>query len=262
MGVFCEKGYFMFVRILGFTIPSYGLMITIGVIIANLLAIWILKKNRMDGNDFIIIEAYTFLGAFIGAKLLYFIVAYSDIEWKRMLDPSYCSQVMQGGFVFYGGLFGGLFCIWIGGRIHKIQVSRYVAYFIWLVPLIHAFGRIGCHLAGCCYGMPYHGSLAIVYGDGSLAPRGIELFPVQLIESIALFIISGVLFVLTVRKKTESTLIIYLASYSSLRFVLEYFRGDSVRGRCLWFSTSQWISILIWFGIVFFIRIRSRKNKN
>lgn len=64
-------------------------MIAMGVIIANLLAFWLLKRYKLDSNDFIILEAYTFLGAFIGAKLLFLLVSYSMIDWSRIFELTY-----------------------------------------------------------------------------------------------------------------------------------------------------------------------------
>ena len=59
----------VFITILGLTVPSYGLCIAAGMITANLAAFVLIRRRRMDGNDFIILEAYTILGAFLGAKL-------------------------------------------------------------------------------------------------------------------------------------------------------------------------------------------------
>ena len=70
---------------------------------------------------------------------------------------------MRGGFVFYGGLLGGLFGIYLGGKILKIPVWEYAQNTIPVIPLAHGFGRLGCLMAGCCYGVPYDGVL-----DGEL----------------------------------------------------------------------------------------------
>ena len=70
----------IYLNILGFHIPSYGLMITLGVILANVFALYPLKKYKLIFDDFLILEAYTLLGAFIGAKLLYLIISYREID--------------------------------------------------------------------------------------------------------------------------------------------------------------------------------------
>ena len=154
-------------------------MIASGVIVANLIAMFVLKKIKLDLNDFLILESYCFLGAFVGAKILYFIVSIDEIDWSRFFDIKYFNQLMLSGFVFYGGLIGGLLIILLGGKVHKIKSTEYIRNFVFLIPLIHSFGRIGCFWAGCCYGIPYKGIGAVIYPENSFAPSGINLFPVQ-----------------------------------------------------------------------------------
>jgi len=226
-------------------IPSYGLMIALGVVLANVVAMFVLRKTKLDLNDFILTEAYCILGAFIGAKGLYLIVSAGGIQWNQMLNPSYFNQIMQGGFVFYGGLIGGLLFVCLSGKLHKIDSGVYVRNFIFLIPFIHAFGRVGCFLAGCCYGRPYEGIGAVVFPEGSYAPAGIRLFPVQLVEAVVLFGIALLLLFLQMEKNWYYTIESYFLLYAVARFVLEYFRYDEVRGRFLYLSTSQWISIAL-----------------
>ena len=75
----------LYINVGSFKIPAYGFMIAIGVIIANIVAVYILSKKRKDINNFILLEAYCFLGAFLGAKSLYLIVSFKDIEWKKLV---------------------------------------------------------------------------------------------------------------------------------------------------------------------------------
>ena len=130
---------YTFIRIGDFMIPSYGLMISLGVIIANLVAWIINKKIQLDFNDFILLEACCFLGSFIGAKVLYLIVAYKEIEWYRIFEIDYLNHLMLTGFVFYGGLIGGLLSVIIAGKLSKIDAYLYINHFIFLLPLLHGF---------------------------------------------------------------------------------------------------------------------------
>lgn len=236
----------LFLTIGNFRLPTYGLMITLGMISANIIAYLIIKKYKLDINDFILIEAYVLLGGFLGAKLLYFFVERNSIDWYRFFhDETYFGSMMQGGFVFYGGLIGGLLCLLLARKIHHIFCTPYIQHLIFLIPWIHGFGRIGCFLAGCCYGIPYDGPLAVQFPAGSLAPTHTTLFPIQIVEASALLLLAGFLLVLTLRGVSQ-TLPIYLIIYAVIRFFLEYYRYDSERGYFLLFSTSQWIS----FGII------------
>lgn len=250
----------LYFDIFGFTLPSYGLMIVLGVVLSNLIALLVVKKNKHDSNDFIILEAYTFLGAFLGAKLLYILVAAKEIDWSRMLEVDYFNQIMQGGFVFYGGLIGGLLCVFLAGKVHKIPAMQYVRSYIFLIPFIHCFGRIGCFLAGCCYGKPYDGVGAVCYPAGSLASSGISLFPVQLVEAVCLFVIAICILIVQLKANWKYTIETYLVAYSVLRFVLEFFRYDEARGAFLGLSTSQWISIGMIVAAACFYLTEKREN--
>ena len=256
-----EEKMYIYLHVFKTDIPAYGLMIATGIISANVLALYLCKKYDLSVNDFIILEAYSFLGAFAGAKLLYLLLSQSMIQWNRIFEIDYLNQLMRGGFVFYGGLIGSLLFIFIGSKVHHINALPYVQKFIFLIPWIHAFGRIGCFLAGCCYGIPYKGFLSVVYPENSLAPSGIKLFPIQLIEAFFLMLIAIILYFGKPSQDKCFTLKLYLILYSILRFITEYFRSDSVRGKFLYFSTSQWISVLLLISIVIYIHMTSDIQK-
>lgn len=253
----------VFFNFCGITIPSYGLMIAIGVVTANLLALFSLKKYKLDGNDFLILEGYVFLGAFIGAKLLYIIASFRSIDWNNIFtNLSYFNDFMKSGFVFYGGLIGGLLFLILGGKLHHINYALYAKHFIFLIPWIHGFGRIGCFLAGCCYGIPYNGIFSVRFPKNSLAPANINLFPIQLAEAIFLFFIAIIIFLIdNFSTSFTHTTAIYFISYSILRFILEFFRYDEIRGKIWNISTSQWISLGLFGGTVIYL-YSSYKHKN
>lgn len=254
----------LYVNIAGLTLPSYGLAITVGVILANCIAFfWVLRKYGLDMDDVLLLEAYCFLGAFLGAKLLYLLVSFPQIEWSRIKEPQYFNQIMQGGFVFYGGLAGALLCVMAAAKLHHIDWLLYVRRCFFLIPLVHCFGRIGCFLAGCCYGIPYDGLFAVTYPEGSFAPANIPLFPVQLVEAAFLVIISLILWEISERKSGGDVIEAYLFLYGCLRFCLEFVRFDSERGSIGILSTSQWISLIMVMVIVArrFLWVFSTKQK-
>lgn len=247
---------------LGFiNLPAYGTMIALGLVLANVIAAVIIKKKKMDFDYFILLEAYCLLGAFIGAKGLYLIVSFNDIKWSMITDPAYFNEVMLGGFVFYGGLIGGLLAVLIAGKAHKIDYKEYIVSFVGLIPFIHAFGRLGCFCAGCCYGMPYDGPGYVIFPEGSFAIPNVKLFPVQLVEAGLLLIISLLVMILRYKKEWKYTIETYLLLYAVVRFILEYVRYDAERGMYGIFSTSQWISILLFAGSLLSIFIRKKHEK-
>ncbi len=262
-GVFLGVNMCLFFDIFGLQIPSYGSMIALGVVLANVVAYFMVKRYHHDWLDFIIIEAYVCLGAFLGAKLLYLLVSYEEIDWSRMTEPVYFNAVMRGGFVFYGGLIGGLLAAVLAGCLHKLPVVKYIRTYIFLIPFIHAFGRTGCFLAGCCWGVPYEGFGAVRFPENSFAPSDVTLFPVQLVEAVFLLVIALIIIGLQLRKNWRYTLELYLVLYGVCRFILENFRYDEARGRFWLFSTSQWISILMFVvaaGLFLWDRLCGKKE--
>lgn len=251
----------IYVNILGHKFTTYGLLIALGVILANLLALlYVMRKYEHDSpEDFLILEAYTFLGAFTGAKLLYMIISYKDIPWRDMKNIACLNQMMQVGFVFYGGLIGGIISLYLGGKVHHIPAFVYLKHYIFLIPFIHSFGRIGCFEAGCCYGVPYSGYGAVVFPADSLAPSGISLMPVQLIEAVCLMVLAVVILVLQLYRSWGSTVETYLAVYGVLRFILEFFRYDEARGDIGILSISQIISLLLIVMSILWIRRRKKR---
>ena len=181
------------------------------------------------------------IGAIIGAKLLFLIVSWEDIiKYNIPLV-----DVIKGGFVFYGGLIGGFLGLLIYASIYKIKLNKFLDIYAAVIPLGHAFGRVGCFFAGCCYGMEHDGFLSFTYTEtAGTTPLGVPLLPIQLIEAACLILIFGVLMLVLFKvNKVGVVYKVYIVAYAIVRFVLEYFRGDGERGKFLFLSTSQWVSV-------------------
>jgi phosphatidylglycerol:prolipoprotein diacylglycerol transferase len=105
----------------------------------------------------------------------------------------------------------------------------------------HVFGRIGCFLAGCCYGKVATWGFPVADD-----PSGALHVPIQLFESAMLVVIIMIILFKEYRIGTrEYSCMLYLGLYAAGRFILEFYRGDDVRGIWGAFSTSQWISLII-----------------
>ena len=248
-------------NIFGLELPMYGMMILLGIIVSNAVALSLCKKFGRDKLELLTIESYGIIGAFLGSKILFLIISFKDIDWQRAAEPKYLMAILSNGFVFYGGLVGAILFMMLSGKIHKLDVWGYIRDFIFMIPIMHCFGRIGCFCAGCCYGMPYHGLGHVVFPYGSQAPSGEELFPVQLVEAALVLIIGIVLLVLKIKKDFFYTIETYLLTYSVVRFILEFFRYDAIRGVAFGLSTSQWISIIVFIGTIISITYRKKRNK-
>ncbi len=228
----------------GRLIPWYGLMLVTGIAAASLLGCLLVRHFRLDGNDLLILAGYGLGGGMLGAKLFSLLGLLGQIDWSRVFEWDYLRALLQGGYVFYGGLIGAVAAVLLAGKLHKISTLDYAEAVVPCIPLAHGFGRIGCHLAGCCYGIAYDGPGSIVYHAPAFAPLEVGLFPVQLTEAACNFLLAAVLFVLVWRRgRSGAGLLLYLAGYASVRFGLEFLRADAERGGFLFFSTSQWISL-------------------
>ena len=252
------KPYF---TLFGREIPIYGVCFYIGIFIAAGIALLISPRKKVERYEIAYSGVYTMIGAILGSKLLFIAVSLKQI----IQDNIPLEAVIKGGFVFYGGLIGGILGLFIYCKQYKVAFSPLCEIMATVLPLGHAFGRIGCYFAGCCYGIPYNGvfSCTYSYSYGS-TPLGISLLPIQLIEAfflLAIFIVLLIVYFKT-NEKTGFAVPLYLFMYPILRFVLEFFRGDLERGKFLFLSTSQWVSILLLSISTVYFTLKKFKKTN
>lgn len=175
-----------------------------------------------------------FLFSWLGAKILFYLTLPKNYPYDDLLTQ--ISFWTGGGFVFYGGLLGGIIFLLVS-QTAGIKLSLQL---LWpILPSLtigHGIGRLGCFLAGCCYGKP----TTLAWG---VFMHGFYRHPTQLLEAAGLLAL-GVYLVRA--KQSKITLItVYLISYGSMRFFIELLRGDEIRGSWGFLSPSQWISLLL-----------------
>lgn len=158
-------------------------MIILGLFFSCLIALFLCKKNKLNLNDFIFVSSSLSLGTLIGGKLLYLLLNLRKLYYINFYDLRNFNLFVSSGFVFYGSIIGGMLVISILKKTMKIDIKKYLDVIIVIIPLLHSFGRIGCHLVGCCYGkICHHKNFPItIYQNSMFAPNNIPLFPVQLI---------------------------------------------------------------------------------
>ena len=246
-----------YIEIFNYLVPMYGICFFTGMAVA-VFAAWLLSKRRdLMGYDVIYAAVIAGVGAVIGSKLLFLVLNLKNIiEYDIPLI-----NVIKGGFVFYGGLIGGIIGLFIYVRVYKLNTWDFFDLFATVLPLGHSIGRVGCFLGGCCYGIEYHGPLSCTYTVNiGNTPLGVPLFPVQLVEALFLLCLFAALLVLYTRGAQRGTVVlVYGFSYSAIRFVLEFLRGDKERGFLWGVSTSQILSLI--FGAVLFILFLAKRKK-
>ena len=235
-----------YINIFNIEIPVYGICLAAAFVICSVISYIRCVRRGMDGNNLIIIAAFVFGFALLCGGLLFMFVTYPLDEIIELIKHGDWDALM-GGIVFYGGLAGGIVGAYIGSKIAMDDLRNYMDIVIPVVPLGQAIGRAGCFAAGCCFGRPTDSAIGVIYTDPmGTAPTGVSLLPVQLFESAACLIIFVILMI--VSSKTVSrylTTFLYCIMYGVTRFVLEFFRYDSIRGSAFGLSTSQWISLLM-----------------
>lgn len=226
-------------------IPAYGTMMMLGLLVAGSIGMHRVRRAGLRWEDALVLLTCGFAFALLGAAALYVAVTYSLSETVEMIKTGELFTGERVGLVFYGGLLGCVPGVLLGKKLTRAKLSEYAPAMVPCIPLGHAFGRVGCLLAGCCYGRPADGWPGIVYPPGTPGvSEGARLFPVQALESAILLAIFAVLVKYSAGKRTAARVVgLYFLLYAACRFALEGLRYDAVRGRWGSFSTSQWISI-------------------
>lgn len=244
-----------------FTFDPYPILIGTGVLLALLSLDIFFRKNHMKkgmSTDYeivlVIASAVGIVCAILFQNLYDFIESPSTYQWNW-------------GMTFLGGLIGGIITFFVGWFFFLRKKYPHSIYAVAVIegagiPFAHGFGRIGCTLDGCCYGVAIP-SDSPFYWMGMTFPEtnGVKVYPTQLLEAIFLFILAFVLFYLAFKKKSTLTFPIYFISYGIFRFMIEFLRGDH-RGSFLpGISPSQfWSLVLFVIGIVSLVYLIIKKK--
>ncbi len=258
--------------IFGREIGLYGVMAVLGLSVAGFAMCREAKKRfGIPVAETLLLLLSILGGIFVGGHLLYGVTRYSEIvgAFRRLGEESageFFSHFAAafGGSVYYGGMFGTLAAAAIFTRHNEAyQKGQAVDLLAFGFPLFHIFGRIGCFLGGCCYGVECSFGFTVAENHFNPSVAGVNRFPVQLAESLCNLLIFVLLYLLFRKKKFPGKLIyVYLPVYAAVRFGLEFLRGDAVRGIVFGLSTSQWISLgILVFSLVRFAVIRIRKPR-
>lgn len=244
----------------GITVYSYGFMIALGAVAG----VWYLavqgkKEVGLTFDQANSLFLFIFVAAVVGGKFFLFF----ETPSLYLKEPA---RLFTGrGFVFYGSfLFAVPTMLWYFKKA-KLNTYKMLDVVAITTCLVHMFGRIGCFMAGCCYGKPTDTFLGITFTDPACqAPLNTSLFPSQLMEAGFIFVL--MLFLLAIRNKRKfygQLFLLYLMCYAVGRIVLEYFRGDEVRGFIIqdYLSHSQFIGLLILVVVLVVYRQWSRNQK-
>lgn len=239
------------IEILNIKISVFSVFLLVAITVC-LITYVVNKKYHMGyTNEIVKNLVVALIGAAVIGRLL------SALTLLQTSSESFLHNLIYGGFVFYGGVIGGLISLCIYSAVTKSFALDVTDVFISLLPLGQAIGRIGCYMNGCCYGVEYHGSFSVAYMVDNMHTR---VFPTWFWEA-AFCLLLAIYFQIFCRvTKRGFHVAVYFLTYSIFRFVIEFFRGDDIRGVYGWISTSQIISLLLFVTGACLLRYSLRKN--
>jgi phosphatidylglycerol---prolipoprotein diacylglyceryl transferase len=248
-------------EVAGISVYSYGFMIALGAIAGvAYMAVQGKKDVGLTFDQANSLFLFICLAAFVGGKvfLIFEDPAYYLEQPRKLLTGR--------GFVFYGSFLFAIPTMFLFFRMNKLPTYAMLDVMAVTTCLVHMFGRIGCFMAGCCYGKQTDSILGVTFTDTACQaePLNTPLHPTQLYEALYILVVMMVILSLRSVKKFYGQLFLtYLLLYATGRFVLEYFRGDSGRGFVIdhYISNSQFIAILIFTAVVYVYWNWSQRNR-
>jgi len=232
-----------------FQLPTYGLLLAIGVILGLWRARVRAATRDLDADRIVDLGLWLIIWALLGSKILLIIV-----ELPRYIHhPAELFGVLRAGGVFLGGFLAAVAASLILLRRYGLPLWETFDTLSPSISLGQAVGRLGCLAAGCCWGGHCDLPWAVTYHDIHAAenvgtPLGVPLHPFPVYAAISNFLIYLLLARLyRLRPAPGRVFASYLVLYGLTRFLLEYTRGDAVRGFVFsgMLSTSQLITALM-----------------
>lgn len=214
-----------------FALPTYGVLVALGFVAALAVIVKLAGREGLDQDQMFNFGVYLALTGMVGAKI--FLVAQDWDYYSANPRQIFSFSVLQSGGIFFGGFlvafaFGAFYI-----RRMKLPFLKVADSFAPGIAVGHAFGRLGCFAAGCCWGEPSGLPWAVAFTDPYAhevvgVPLNVDLHPTQLYESAALFLTFAFLYRMHARKRFDGQLLgWYLVLYPGARFVVEFVRYHS-----------------------------------
>jgi phosphatidylglycerol---prolipoprotein diacylglyceryl transferase len=244
------------------TLHTYGLLIAIGFITGLIIAIRTGKRHGIDSQRIMDISFLLIISGIIGSRIAYVLMNIS----YYMTNPLGVFKLWEGGLVFSGGLLAAIIVIYFYFRHHKFNMLQMGDIFAPSIAIGQAIGRLGCFMAGCCYGKPTSAPWSVIFTNPrSIAPLNIPLHPTQLYDFLSNSLIFIIVMILSARKKFNGQVFVwFLIMHSVARLLIERFRGDD-RGLFpgTGWTMTQFMAILILLSsLSALFYLKSKHNKS
>jgi phosphatidylglycerol:prolipoprotein diacylglycerol transferase len=244
-------------------IPLYLLVMSLAFTISIIYFYKRSTKLHLPAKTSTEISLMIMVGGFLGARLFHIIFEYPQYYWDHFSDVF---KFYNGGFVFYGGLIGGSLAAYYYISKMRQNFGNWLDAFALVLPVGYMIGRLGCLMAGCCYGKQCDLPWAITFGPGVEAPPGIPLHPTQIYSIIfgaitwfGLYSLEKKRTVLSLIQPSGSLFYLWMVFHGASRLVVEQFRGD-FRGDIVGgFSVSFFLSFAM-IAIGFFMITKNKST--
>ena len=258
-----------------FSLRVYGLCMALGFLFGWLAAVRLCKRTNQNADNLSLLLTWLMISAVLGARVAYVLEHWST---EFASAPFTVLRVDQGGLMFYGGLIAAALVLVIYARVYRQHLFQITDLVLAVVPLGHAFGRLGCFMHGCCYGKLTDSCIGVRFPKESpawweqisavpplitrTATESLPVIPTQLIEASANALLFALFFALYPKRHIQRGFITgcYLIGYATLRFVIEFLRGDP-RLAVGPFSIGQLISLGLFCTGLFCLCYAMRRTK-
>jgi phosphatidylglycerol:prolipoprotein diacylglycerol transferase len=210
-------------EIFGYTIAMYDLLIVIGIFL-----MFLYISNRFDKEDGFTKGQTNKILILIAASLVFALIF--SFTFDGIFHTIQEGEADFGSISFLTALIGGFASFFVLMKIFykpsKPDMKKIANTVVTGVVLAHAFGRIGCFCAGCCFGIPTESMLGVLfpYGHAHDLYPGEAVYPTQLFEAAFLFI--SFILLNKVRYFKHKEVEAYLIGYGIWRILIEFIRGD------------------------------------
>jgi len=209
------------------TLTGYGVFAILGAALATWLCQRAARRFSFPAFDAFAASALALAFGLLGAKTLYIIVSIPEIVRQKSIMPF----LSHGGLVWYGGLLGGGLAVVVYLLVYRLDLARFVDCAAPALAVGHALGRIGCFMAGCCWGRPTSLPWGVRFPASPLLlggpPANVPVHPVQLYEAGAEIVLAAIAWIAMGRLKKGRAFGLWLVGYGVVRIADEvFFRGD------------------------------------
>lgn len=216
-------------QIFGLEIRWYGVVITLGIMVAFIVSYYNLNKDEKKFDTLITGFLVSFPCAIIGARLYY--VLFEFAYYKDHLNEIF--NIRQGGLAIHGGLIAGILAAYTYCKVKRIDFLYYLDIVAPGIILAQAFGRWGNFFNQEAHGGPVSETFISRFPEfiqNGMYINGVYYHPTFLYESIWNLIVFIILIVMLKRLNLKKGSIIcsYAVLYSLGRFFIEGLRTDSL----------------------------------